>query len=332
VKLIPTPIRRYAGRVVRRVVFVLGIVSALGTILLVVHALANRVSGNGAGLPVSTAREEGTDLYGHPQPVTIEGYSGRAMEPFIAPDGKTLFFNNSNEAGVDTNLHVATRLGPNAFRHVGELTGANSPVLDAVPSMDLDGRFYFTSVRQYDRDLKSIFVGQFSNGAVERVHAVEGNFSPTTPGWVNMDVEVSQDGGTMYISRARFEAGIPVPQESDLMVAHREGAAFTVDPRSHDLLAKVNTTALEYAPAISADGLELYFTRAKGLGAGGAANATLEILVAQRTRTESAFDAPRVLEALTGYVEAPSLSRDGSEMFFHKRVDGQFVIYRAVRR
>ena len=32
---------------------------------------------------------------------------------------------NSNEPGVDTNLHVATRLGPNAFRHVGELTGAN---------------------------------------------------------------------------------------------------------------------------------------------------------------------------------------------------------------
>jgi hypothetical protein len=249
--------------VVRRVVFVLGIVSALGTILLVVHALANRVSGNGAGLPVSTAREEGTDLYGHPQPVTIEGYSGRAMEPFIAPDGKTLFFNNSNEPGVDTNLHVATRLGPNAFRHVGELTGANSPVLDAVPSMDLDGRFYFTSVRQYDRDLKSIFVGQFSNGAVERVHAVEGNFSPTTPGWVNMDVEVSQGRRhDVHLSRS-LRGRYPGPTGIGSDGGPSRGRRFTVDPRSHDLLAKVNTTALEYAPAISADGLELYFTRAK---------------------------------------------------------------------
>jgi len=318
--------------VARRVVFVLGLVSALGTVLLVVHALANRVSGNLAGFPVSTAQEKGTDLYDHPQSVTIEGYSGRAMEPFIAPDGKTLFFNNSNQPGVDTNLHVATRLGPNEFRHVGELTGANSPVLDAVPSMDRDGRFYFTSVRQYDRDLKSIFVGQFSNGTLERVHAVEGDFSPTTPGWINMDVEISQDGGTMYISRARFEAGIPVPQESDLMVAHRAGAAFTIDPQSHDLLAKVNTTALEYAPAISANGLELYFTRARGLGTGGAAaSPTVEILVARRTRTDAPFDEPQVLEALKGYVEAPSLSRDGSEMFFHMKVAGQFVIYRALR-
>ncbi|HZY09101.1 MAG TPA: hypothetical protein VFE69_15190, partial [Ilumatobacteraceae bacterium] len=68
----------------------LGLVSALGTILLVAHALANRARGNGAGLPASTASdEEGTDLYDHPQPVTIDGYSGRAMEPFIASDGKT---------------------------------------------------------------------------------------------------------------------------------------------------------------------------------------------------------------------------------------------------
>jgi hypothetical protein len=317
--------------VTRRVVFVLGLVSALGTILLVVHALANRVTGNGAGLPVSTSREEGTDLYGHPQPVTIEGYSGRAMEPFIAADGKTLFFNNSNEPGVDTNLHIATRLGPNAFRHVGELTGANSPVLDAVPSMDLHGRFYFTTVRQYDRDLKSIFVGQFSNGALEGVHAVEGTFSPTTPGWINMDVEISRDGATMYVSRARFEAGMPIPKESDLMVATRSGDSFAIDPRSQDLLAKVNTAALEYAPAISTDGLELYFTRASGLGTGRAEDVTLRIMVARRALADVPFDAPRVLEALTGYVEAPSLSRDCSEMFFHKKMAGQFVIYRAVR-
>jgi Tol biopolymer transport system component len=316
--------------VARRVVFVLGIVSALGTILLVAHALANRASGT--GLPVSTAREEGTDLYDHPQPVTIEGYSGRAMEPFIAPDGKTLFFNNSNEPGVDTNLHVAARLGPNAFRHVGELTGANSPVLDAVPSMDLDGRFYFTTVRQYDRDGKSIFAGQFRNGALEGVHAVEGTFSPTTPGWINMDVEISRDGATMYISRARFEAGVPIPKESDLMVATLTGDSFAIDPRSQDLLAKVNTAALEYAPAISTDGLELYFTRASGLGTGRAEDVRLRILVARRGRSDVPFDEPRVLDALTGYVEAPSLSLDGKEMFFHKKMDGTFVICRAERR
>jgi hypothetical protein len=254
------------------------------------------------------------------------------MEPFIAPDGKTLFFNNSNEPGVDTNLHVATRLGPNAFRHVGELTGANSPVLDAVPSMDLAGRFYFTTVRQYDRDRKSIFAGQFKSGVLEDVHAVDGTLTPTVPGWINMDVGISPDGRTMYISRARFEAGVPIPKESDLMVATRTGDSFAIDPRSQDLLAKVNTPALEYAPAISTDGLELYFTRASGLGTGRAEDVRLRIMVARRGLADVPFDTPRVLDRLTGYVEAPSLSLDGKEMFFHKKMDGAFVICRAERR
>lgn len=54
-------------------------------------------------------------------------------------------------------------------------------------------------------------------------------------------------------------------------------------------------------------------------------------MVARRRHGGVPFDEPRVLDRLTGYVEAPSPSLDGSEMFFHKRVDGQFVIYRALR-
>ena len=115
------------------------------------------------------------------------------------------------------------------------------------------------------------------------------------------------------------------------MVATRTGDSFAIAPRSQDLLAKVNTAALEYAPAISTDGLELYFTRASGLGTGHAEDVRLRIMVARRRLADVPFDAPRVLDRLTGYVEAPSLSRDCSEMFFHKKVAGQFVIYRAVR-
>lgn len=254
------------------------------------------------------------------------------MEPFIAPDGKTLYFNNSNEPGVDTNLLVASRIGPDAFRYVGEVAGANSPVLDAVPSMDVHGRFYFTSVRQYGRDLKSIFVGQLKGGGIENAHAVEGSFTPTIPGWINMDVSVSPDGHTMYISRARFEAGVPFPRESDLMIATHTGDAFAIDTRSQELFAKVNTPDLEYAPAVSTDGLELYFTRASGLGGGRPEDVSVRILVARRAGTGEAFDSPRVLDPLTGYVEAPAPSIDGKELFFHKKVDGRFVIYRAVRQ
>ena len=53
--------------------------------------------------------------------------------------------------------------------------------------------------------------------------------------------------------------------------------------------------------------------------------------MARRRRGDVPFDVPRVLDRLTGYVEAPSPSLDGNEMFFHKKVDGTFAIYRAER-
>jgi hypothetical protein len=46
-------------------------------------------------------------VFTNPQPVTIEGYTQDAMEPFISPDGNYLFFNSSNSAPA-TNLYYAT--------------------------------------------------------------------------------------------------------------------------------------------------------------------------------------------------------------------------------
>ena len=48
-------------------------------------------------------------VFTNPQPVTIEGYTQDAMEPFISPDGNYLFFNDSNSAPT-TNLYYATRI------------------------------------------------------------------------------------------------------------------------------------------------------------------------------------------------------------------------------
>jgi len=44
------------------------------------------------------------------QPVSIIGYNGHAMEPFIPRDGQYLFFNNSNEPSVNTNLYYGQRI------------------------------------------------------------------------------------------------------------------------------------------------------------------------------------------------------------------------------
>jgi Tol biopolymer transport system component len=101
---------------------------------------------------------------------------------------------------------------------------------------------------------------------------------------------------------------------------------FVRASNSAALLATVNNSDLNYAPSISVDGLELFFTRTST-----AAGATPAIYRAIRTDANSAFAAPELVTAATGFVEAPSLSADGHLLYFHKLVNGTFVI-QLVRR
>jgi hypothetical protein len=119
-------------------------------------------AGNESALPVFAGKEKESDLYVDPEAVTIVGYSGSAMEPFISPDGRFLFFNNENDPAINTNLHFARRTGTRTFQYLGELPGVNSPSLDAVPSIDSAGHFYFTTLRDYDRTGDSIYTGHFN--------------------------------------------------------------------------------------------------------------------------------------------------------------------------
>jgi hypothetical protein len=148
-----------------------------------------------------------------------------------------------------------------------------------------------------------------------------------------MDVSISPDGQTLYISRAVIFPGATAPKKSELLIARLRNGAFQIDPNSAEIMKNINTpAALQYAPAISADGRELYFTRASQLMAGpNTPGARLRILVANRASANEPFGEPLVLAALTGFVEAPSVSLDGKELFFHKKVGRKFAIYRAER-
>jgi hypothetical protein len=278
-------------------------------------------------LPVDDAQEKESDLYVNPEPVVLLGYEGSAMEPFISPNGQYLFFNNENDPKTDTNLYWARRTGKLAFRSLGELPGVNSPSLDAVASVDIAGHFYFTTMRDYDRTMNSIYTGDFDENGVRDVRPLSGDIGPKVPGAVNMDVGISPDGQTLYISRAVIFPGAPAPRKSELMVARLRNGAFDLLPDSAAIMKNINTGALQYAPCISADGRELYFTRAS-LRAG---RPSLRIMVATRASVDRPFGEPRVLRALSGFVEAPSISLDSKEMFFHRKAGDRFKIYRAER-
>ena len=47
--------------------------------------------------------------------------------------------------------------------------------------------------------------------------------------------------------------------------------------------------------------------------------------------TDDPFSQPEKLSAITGFVEAATLSPDASTLYYHKKENDRFVIYRVVR-
>jgi WD40-like Beta Propeller Repeat len=270
---------------------------------------------------VASQKEREYTAFDAPERVTIRGYGDHAMEPFITRDGRYLFFNNSNDPSVNTNLRFAERINDLTFEYKGEVAGVNTQALEGVPTLDKNGVFYFVSSRSYKEDLSTIYRGRFSGGAVTGVKIVEG-ISEKTPGRVNFDVEVSEDGQTLYFVDGVF-SGRPTPDKADIAIAVRDGEGFRRLSGSAELLKNVNTDALEYAACISPDELELFFTRA---GKNGPA-----IYRSTRKSVTHPFDPPVRVDAIKGFVEAPALSPDGRSLYYHLREGARFVIYRAAR-
>jgi len=256
--------------------------------------------------------------------VTINGLSFDAMEPFVSPNGSYLFFNNLND-GINTKLYYATKINDSTFNYIGELTGANqtiAPHLDAVADMDVNGNFYWTSTRNYPTELNNLFQGTFSAGNVSDIERVQGDFNMNTPGWLVMDHGISLDGQYLYFNNARFDdVNCQGPCETTLGVAQKDNAStFSKLPNSASILQNINdTNYIYYAPCISSDNLELYFTRyLKGQIT---SNTVFEICVAVRSNSLSEFSIPRVLfsENISNLIEAPTLTVDKNIIYYHQK-------------
>jgi hypothetical protein len=140
------------------------------------------------------------------------------------------------------------------------------------------------------------------------------------------DAEIAADGRTLFVVDGLFTGG-PVPKTADIVIAARDGTGFRRLPSSPDLLKNINTDGLEYAPAISNDLLELFFTRIPR--SSGAPQPV--ILRSTRRNIEVPFGLPEKVAAITGFVEAPTLTNDGRVLYYHKLDGNRFVIYSVTR-
>lgn len=262
-------------------------------------------------------------VWSAPQSVRIEGYNGDAMEPFLSRDGSVLFFNNRNDPAEKTDIHFARRRNDLTFVHQDVLSGARSDNLDAVPTMARDGRLCFVSVRDYFKTLNSVFCGQFDGKDVVNV-VPETGLKTARLGRLIFDVEISADGSQMVFAEGTFSGGA-APDDADLFLAERKGDRF--ERASARLFDRLNTDALEYAPGLSADGLEIFFTRMTGWWI----FRESQIYRAVRPNTTAPFGEP-VRVPIDGFVEAPTLSPDCRALYFHKLINDRFSLWRIMRQ
>ncbi len=285
--------------------------------------------------------------FGNPREVTILGYSGNAMEPFISRDGNVLFFNNLNSASLpdgrrnDTNIHYAIRNDDITFQYMGEVIGANtddiseSNELEGVASIDKNNNFYFLRTIDYldatsTEYLLSLFHADYANGTLVNMQGLP-NLKSDRPssqepvlGELNFDAEIHHDGDVLYFAEGLF-SGNPFPDEADIGVATNTAGVFTVNADSTDEMSMVNTEALEYAPSISSDRLTLYFTRATGSVDTGF---DFGVYVATRSSVSDAWNSVRRIDAISGDItEGPSISFDGKRLYYHQKKSDVFRIY-----
>ncbi|GEM_PF-598332 len=263
-------------------------------------------------------------LFINPRKVNVTGYNQSVMEPFVTGDGKYLFFNNNTGDTPDTdkNIYYAKRIDDLNFKFMGAITGINSAEVDGVPTMDRNGNFYYISTVNYTKQnsFATVYSGKFSNGHVRNVKS-HPELSLDIPGWVNMDIEISADGKTLYATQTFFDDNNQ-PKHSYFIVARLTGEKFAIDSRSNKIFHNINTGNLEYGASVSQNELEFYFTRVS-LANGG----KFTSYYATRPDRNSAFSLPKPIRAITGYAEAPAITSDGRLLYFHKKDGNRFALY-----
>ena len=270
--------------------------------------------------PHAVAQTDVDSTFHEPQPVEIRGYNGDALEPFVTRDGQWLLFNSAGLPGSDVDIHVARAIDSLNFEYVGRLTGANSYASDITPSVDALGTMYFVSMRG-DRPGYTVHRARFAGGTASSPGVVPG--MPQGTDVFIFDVEVSADGETLYYSNGIYRDR-SWPDEADIFVARRRGDAFVRDPDGPRIFAAINTDdALEYGAAVSRDELELFFTRQRGK--------ETTIYHATRGSRSAPFGPPRRIGAITGFVEAPTLSPDDRAIYYHELEGRRYGLYRTVR-
>ena len=285
-------------------------------------------------------------MFANPQPVEIYGLPRGAggtpistEEPFISRDGRFLFFNTAQKEN-NKDLHFAEKQD-SRWVYRGEIgPGVNNPKdVQGNPTMDGDHRFFYIDsgakpmvrmARFSPQTGRLSDIDDFVQIPTRKVKLLAQKFQG------NMGVEINPDGSTIYFSRATWDMnGFSLGKllKSDILFVQQNQGRYIYDANEvRRIMQNINSTDLDYAASISADGLELFFTRLalEDIKPGKVRSA---ILRATRTGIGAPFGRPSVVEAIgtSGFVEGPAISANGRELYYHKHNGQKFTLYKVTR-
>lgn len=268
-------------------------------------------------------------LFGPEIKVTVTGLTFDAMEPFISLDGNTMFFNSLNSGG-NTNLYYATKVDDSTFNYVGLVGGtydSSLDHLDGVPSLDSLNNFFWVSLRNFP----NLHRGNYLLGNVSNITRTYGDFNITLPGWIIMDAAVNYQGNLLYYCNAYFGPTFTecpgVPCVARLGVAQKvNDSIYNKLINTDAIFSNVNdTNYIVYAPQVTKDGLELYFTRILKT------TINSEICVSVRASITDTFSLPTVIHSNLGFLpEAASPTTDKQKIYYHQK-DGTGIFHLYLR-
>lgn len=250
--------------------------------------------------------------FGSPVLLATLATASEEANPSLSPDELTMYFSSNRNGGEQRAIWMTTRaslsdeFGPPTL--VAEL---DSPEDDRDPEIsDDDLTIYWASTRQGNETLfYATRTATTSPFVVQGVLPISGETAA-----INMTPAVSPDELTLLYGRG----GV------DLAIATR--ADRTSDFAFDRLVSEVNVAQTDIAPALSDDGLELFFDSYR--------TGPDVIYRALRTSTSEPFSAPTaLLELAPGGLDtgSPELSGDGRRLYFDHYDGTSIDIYVATR-
>jgi Tol biopolymer transport system component len=179
-------------------------------------------------------------------------------EPFVAPDGKRIFFASIRPNGRDekNNFDIwfveKTANGWSEAKNVG--ANVNTSGYDNYPSVAKDGTLYFGSVRNEERKDNDLYRSRLLNGEYQKPENL-GEIINTSA--TEADPFIATDQSYLIFSSDR-EGGAGA---GDLYISYNQKGKWTA-PQS--LGNVINTAEYEYTPFVSANGKTFYFSRGWG--------------------------------------------------------------------